>query len=155
MVWKPHATVAAIIERDNQFLMVEELVHNKRVYNQPAGHLDPNESLLDAVVRETREETAWLFEPEALVGIYLWNKDQDDDIDNNPNETFLRFAYCGQCSDFNQDQKLDEGIEAALWMSKKELEERFDKLRSPLVLRCIEDYLAGFRYPLDMTHVVR
>jgi len=148
MVWKPHTTVAAIIERDDQFLMVEETVNNRRVFNQPAGHLDPDESLLEAVVRETREETAWLFTPEALVGIYQWKKEDSDD-------TFLRFAYCGQCSDFNEDQELDEDIEAALWLSRKGLEERSDQLRSPLVLRCIDDYLEGKRYPLELTHIVR
>ena len=92
MTWKPHTTVAAIIERDNKFLMVEEKVQGMIVYNQPAGHLEPNESLYDAVIRETREETAWGFTPEALIGIYLW--EQPD-----RNRSFMRFAFCGKCYD--------------------------------------------------------
>ena len=154
MVWNPHTTVAAIIERDQQFLMVEETINGQQVYNQPAGHLDPNESILDAVVRETREETAWLFKPEALVGIYLWKKEDSDNKKDDADETFLRFAYCGQCSDFQPDLELDVGIVSALWLTKTQLEEKAEKLRSPLVMRCIEDYLSGKRYPLDMTHVV-
>ena len=153
MVWKPHTTVAAIIERDNQFLMVEETAGNQLVYNQPAGHLDPDESLIDAVIRETREETAWLFEPSAIVGIYLWKKDGRENI-KDPDASFLRFAFCGQCSDFDENQSLDDGIERALWISKDELLERSNQLRSPLVLQCIEDYLAGKRYPLELTSIV-
>ena len=153
MIWKPHATVAAIIERDKQFLMVEEIIDNQHVYNQPAGHLEPNESLIDAVIRETREETAWLFEPSALVGVYLWNKKGDEK--NEPEPTFLRFAYCGQCSDHDQHQALDEGIEAALWLTRDEIEARSAQLRSPLVLRCIDDYLSGLRYPLTLTSLVK
>ena len=154
MVWKPHATVAAIIERDNQFLMVEEIIENQRVYNQPAGHLDPNESLLDAAVRETREETAWLFEPSALVGVYLWKKEGPSN-DDDPDASFLRFAFCGQCSDFQQNQPLDDGIETALWLSREDLLNRTEQLRSPLVMQCIDDYLAGKRYPLDVTCFVK
>ena len=154
MVWKPHTTVAAIIERDNQFLMIEEMVDNQLVYNQPAGHLDPNESLLDAVVRETREETAWLFEPSALVGVYLWKKNGQT-RDDDPDASFLRFAYCGQCSDFHEDQMLDDGIENAVWLSREELLNLSDRLRSPLVMQCIDDYLAGKRYPLDITHFIK
>ena len=154
MVWKPHTTVAAIIERDDKFLMVEEMVSNQLVYNQPAGHLDPDEDLLDAVIRETREETAWLFEPDALVGIYLWKK-PGMPLDDDPDATFLRFAFCGQCSDFRQDQALDNGIERAVWLSRDELLQRSDQLRSPLVMRGIDDYLAGRRYPLAITHFVK
>lgn len=154
MVWKPHSTVAAVIERENRFLMVEEIVEGKRVYNQPAGHLDPDESLLEAVVRETREETAWRFEPEALVGIYLWKKENNDDV-GDPDATFLRFAFCGSCSDFDESLSLDEDIEAAVWMSREELLERSEQLRSPLVLKCIDDYLAGRRFSLDITTHVR
>lgn len=152
MIWKPHTTVAAVIERDNQFLMVEERVNNQLVYNQPAGHLEPDESLIDAVIRETREETAWLFKPEALVGVYLWKNTDQLDPDEN---TFLRFAFCGTCSDFQKDLPLDEGIEATSWLSKDELLNKTKQLRSPLVIQCIDDYLAGTRYPLSVAnHII-
>ena len=154
MFWKPHTTVAAIIERDNQFLMVEETVENQLVYNQPAGHLDPDESLLDAVIRETREETAWLFKPTALVGVYLWKKQGQSD-ETDPDASFLRFTFCGECSDFKEDQALDDGIERALWLSRAQLAERSEQLRSPLVLKNIDDYIAGKRYPLDLTQFVK
>jgi 8-oxo-dGTP pyrophosphatase MutT (NUDIX family) len=143
MIWKPHATVAAIIERDNQFLIVEELVNNERVFNQPAGHLDPDESLVDAVIRETREETAWRFIPEAVTGIYLWKHPVSG-------ESFLRVAFCGQCDDHHPEQSLDDGILKAVWKSRDELVQQKQQLRSPMVINCIDDYLAGNRFPLDM-----
>lgn len=143
MIWKPHATVAAIIEHDNKFLMVEELVHGERVFNQPAGHLEPDESLIDAVIRETREESAWQFVPEAVTGIYLWKHPENG-------ETFLRIAICGSCKNHDAQQPLDEGILAAVWKSRDELAGEPQKLRTPMVINCIDDYLAGKRYPLDM-----
>ncbi len=147
MVWKPHTTVAAIIERDKQFLMVEERIDNQLVYNQPAGHLEPNESLLEAVIRETHEETAWSFEPQALVGTYLWKNEKSD---NSLEDTFLRFAFCGSCSNFQDDMPLDDGIVSAQWLSKNDLLQKSEQLRSPLVMQCIDDYLAGFRHPLNI-----
>lgn len=146
MIWKPHATVAAIVEQNGKFLMVEEEVEDEVVYNQPAGHLDPNENLIEAVIRETREETAWAFKPERLVGIYLWEQPGTE-------RTFLRFAFCGQCSDFHKHQALDDGILRALWMSRDELVAS-KKLRSPMVIKNIDDYLAGNRYPLDLLSTV-
>jgi len=146
MIWKPHATVAAIVEKDGKYLMVEEDVEGEIVYNQPAGHLDPNENLIDAVIRETREETGWLFKPEALVGIYLWQQPATE-------RTFLRFAFAGQCSDHQKDQTLDDGILRALWMSKDELLQS-RKLRSPMVIKNIDDYVAGKRYSLDVLSTV-
>ena len=143
MIWKPHATVAAIIEHDNKFLMVEELIHGERVFNQPAGHLEPDESLIDAVIRETREESAWQFVPEAVTGIYLWKHPENG-------ETFLRIAICGSCKNHDAQQPLDEGILAAVWKSRDELAGEPQKLRTPMVINCIDDYLAGKRYPLDM-----
>jgi len=143
MIWKPHATVAAIIERDNKFLMVEELVQGKHVINQPAGHLDPDESLLDAAIRETQEETAWQFIPEAVTGIYLWKHP-----DNG--ESFLRVAFCGSCQNHQSEQALDEGILRAVWKTRDELVQEKNKLRSPMVIDCIDDYIAGKRYPLDI-----
>ncbi len=146
MIWKPHATVAAIVEKDGKFLMVEEDVNGEIVYNQPAGHLEPDESLIDAVVRETQEETAWTFTPEALVGVYLWPQPNTD-------RTFLRFAFCGTCSDHQINQALDDGILRALWLSKEELQNS-KKLRSPMVIKNIDDYLAGQRFPLDILTTV-
>jgi ADP-ribose pyrophosphatase YjhB (NUDIX family) len=143
MVWKPHTTVAAIIERDSKFLMVEELIHGERVFNQPAGHLDPDEGLIDAVIRETQEESAWQFVPEAVTGIYLWKHPENG-------KTFLRFAVCGSCKNHDPEQTLDDGILAAVWKTREELLENPLTLRSPMVIKCIDDYLAGKRYPLDM-----
>ncbi len=143
MIWKPHATVAAVIERDSKFLLVEEVIHGAHVYNQPAGHLDPDETLLDSVIRETREESAWLFTPEAVTGIYLWKHP-----DNG--ETYLRVAFCGQCSDHDPKQALDTGIVQAVWKSRDELLRRPEQLRSPMVINCIDDYLDGKRYPLSI-----
>lgn len=146
MIWKPHVTVAAIVEQNEKFLVVEENVEDNIVYNQPAGHLDPGESLVDAVIRETLEETARDFYPEALVGIYLWRQPGTD-------RTFLRFTFCGTCSNYRDNQPLDAGIIRALWMSRKELSES-KKLRSPLVLNNIDDYISGKRYPLDILSLV-
>ena len=143
MIWKPHTTVAAIIERDNKFLMVEEAINGEHVFNQPAGHLDPDESLIDAVIRETQEESAWQFIPQAITGIYLWKHP-----DNG--KSFLRVAFCGTCQNHDPEQRLDDGILHAVWKSRDELILQQDKLRSPMVINCIDDYLAGKRYPLDM-----
>jgi 8-oxo-dGTP pyrophosphatase MutT (NUDIX family) len=142
MAWHPEVTVAAVVERDGRFLMVEERAAGRLVLNQPAGHLEDRETLLDAVIRETREETAWRLAPEALVGIYLWR---------NPDNgrTFLRFAFCGSVDDHRPDQKLDTGIVRAPWMSHDQLLAQPGRLRSPLVLRCLDDYLRGIRRPLD------
>ena len=142
-VWKPHVTVAAIAEHDNKFLIVEERVDGQLVYNQPAGHLDPGESLVEAVVRETLEETAWTFRPEALVGVQLWRHP-------GHGESYLRFSFCGTCHEHQPQQPLDKGIEQALWLNRDELMSRRDMLRSPMVMRSIDDYLAGRRYNLDM-----
>lgn len=143
MVWKPHATVAAIVERQDKFLLVEERSRGQLVINQPAGHLEPGESLLQAVVRETLEETAWHFQPEALTGIYHW---RNPDTGN----TFLRACFCGAAVAHEAERALDEGIVRALWLDRAQLLARGEQLRSPMVMQCIDDYLAGKRYPLDV-----
>ena len=143
MIWKPHATVAAIVEREGKFLMVEEQADGMIVYNQPAGHLDPGENLVEAAIRETREETAWQFEADAMVGIYLWEQPGTE-------RTFLRFAFSGQVHGHDKTQPLDEGILRAIWLSRDELKAMPEKIRSPMVIDCIDDYLAGKRYPLDI-----
>ena len=143
MIWKPHATVAAVIEKDGRFLMVEEESDGLIVFNQPAGHLDPDESLIQAVIRETREETAWRFFPEAITGIYRWKQPDTE-------RTFLRIAFCGHVDDLDSGQILDEGIIRAVWMSRDQLISNQQQLRSPMVLHCIDDYLANKRYPLEL-----
>ncbi|MGH8548098.1 MAG: NUDIX hydrolase [Methylococcales bacterium] len=143
MAWKPHVTVAAIVERDQRFLLVEEEISGSLLINQPAGHLEEGESLVDAVKRETNEETGWTFEPTSLVGIHLWRHPENS-------TTFLRVSFAGYCSNYNPAQELDLGIIRTLWLSRDELVQRRYALRSPLVLRCIDDYLSGARYPLSL-----
>jgi len=138
-----HLTVAAVVERDNHFLVVEELIAGRHVFNQPAGHVEPDEALLDAVVRETREETGWEFAPTAITGIYLWTHPHS-------HERFLRVAYTGHLQVQHADEPLDDGIIRALWLSRAELAARAGALRSPMVLRGIDDFLAGTRYPVTM-----
>ncbi len=147
MIWKPHATVAAVIHRDDQYLMVEELIDGERVFNQPAGHLEDRESLQEAIIREVREETAWLFEPQYLLGIYRWRHP----VKGN---THLRTTFVGTVSDHRSDQPLDEGITGAHWCTREQLLHSHTRLRSNLVLRCIDDYLAGQRAPLEILHDV-
>lgn len=144
-IWKPSVTVAAIIERDQQFLLVEEETSEGIRFNQPAGHLDPGESLIEAVSREALEETAHEFLPDALIGVYMsryLSSRTGDDV------TYLRFAFSGRAG-AHHDQPLDEGILRAVWMSYDELLACRDRHRSPLVLQCVDDYLAGKRSPLS------
>lgn len=142
MGWNPEVTVAAVVQRAGRFLVVEERIENKLVLNQPAGHLEPGETLLAAVIREAREETAWRFAPQALVGTYLWRSPRNG-------RGFLRFAFCGEVDDHRPEQALDRGIVRATWMTSAELAAQPARLRSPLVMRCIDDFLAGQRQPLD------
>ena len=137
----PDVTVAAVTETDGRFLLVEERINRRLVFNQPAGHVERGETLLAAVVREVHEETAWQFEPRALVGVYAWR---------NPHNgrSFMRFAFTGAVTAHDPQARLDRGIVATHWLSRAELQERETRLRSPLVLRCIDDYLAGQRAPL-------
>lgn len=139
-IWKPHVTVAAIIERDGRFLMIEETVRGKRVINQPAGHLEPNEALSDAVIRETLEESAWHFTPTQITGVYLWTAPS--------NKTFLRVCYTGHCSHQEAERQLDDGILRVMWLTREEIMR--SHVRSPMVLQGIDDYLAGQRYPLAL-----
>jgi 8-oxo-dGTP pyrophosphatase MutT (NUDIX family) len=143
MVWKPRVTVAVVTERQGRFLMVEENVGGLPRFNQPAGHLEDRESLLEAAVRECLEETAWHFQPQALVGVYRWRNDQNSD-------TYLRVTFCGQCLPAQSGRMLDEDIIAAHWLTLEEIRSRSDQLRSPLVLRSIDDYLQHKRYPLEL-----
>lgn len=148
MVWKPDVTVAAVTEREGRFLLVEEHVGERLVINQPAGHLEANETLIDAAIREALEETAWDFVPEAVSGIYLWQHPER-------NTSFLRVAFTGKVTEHHSNRRLDRGIRRTLWLSRDEVVQRTAQLRSPMVLRCIDDYLAGQRHPLSvLTHML-
>jgi 8-oxo-dGTP pyrophosphatase MutT (NUDIX family) len=152
--WKPSVTVAAIVERDGRYLLVEEETREGIRLNNPAGHLDPEESLLQAVVRETLEETTCRFTPEALVGIYLSRFRRRLHADGEPERwddvTYLRFAFSGTVGDADPARKLDDGILRTLWLTPDEVRASQARHRSPLVLQCIEEHLAGRRFPLEV-----
>jgi 8-oxo-dGTP pyrophosphatase MutT (NUDIX family) len=145
--WKPSVTVAAVIENDGRFLLVEEHTADGLRLNNPAGHLDPGESPEQGCIRETLEETAHHFTPTALVGVYLSRFQRaGDDI------TYLRFTYCGTLGAFDPARTLDEGIVRTVWMTADEIRNSSARHRSPLVLQCLEDYLQGQRFPLHLVH---
>lgn len=141
-IWRPSVTVAAILEKDGRFLFVEELQDGRRVLNQPAGHLDPGETLVAACAREVMEETAHRFEPAALVGIYRWVYPPAD-------VTFLRFCFSGRVLG-TEMRPLDKEIVALHWLSPAELKARSAMHRSPLVQQCLDDHLAGRKFSLDL-----
>ena len=166
--WKPNVTVAAVIEREGRFLLVEEHTAEGLKLNTPAGHLDQGESPADGCARETLEETAHHFTPTALVGVYMARfqrparaariahpaqdagaapTDSEEDI------TYLRFAFAGTLGAFEEGRALDHGIVRTLWMTIDELRASVERHRSPLLLQCVEDYLAGQRHPLALIHV--
>jgi len=146
--WKPNVTVAAVIERDGRFLLVEEHTPDGLRLNNPAGHLDAGESLQDACIREVLEETAHLFCPTALVGVYLARLPADD----ADGTTYLRFAYCGTVGVPEPGRVLDDGIVRAVWMTYAEIRACPARHRSPLLLQCLDDYEAGARHPLALVH---
>jgi 8-oxo-dGTP pyrophosphatase MutT (NUDIX family) len=141
-VWRPDVTVATIVPRDGRFLLVEEEVRGERVLNQPAGHLERGESLADAACRETLEETGWHVALTALIGVYQWTA---PDAESH----FVRFTFSAQPLRHDAERPLDAGIVRALWLSRDELTAAGRRLRSPMVLRGVDDYLAGRRLPLD------
>ena len=176
-IWKPNVTVAALIEREGRFLLVEEETDAGLRFNQPAGHLDEGESLVAACTRETLEETAWGFTPTALVGIYQWPRPRpaagppqggaagrfEGSEQSSPpsagrgaggwpseNITYLRFAFSGELGGHEEDRVLDDGILRAVWMTPDEIRANADRHRSPLVWQSVTDYLAGRRFPLDL-----
>ena len=138
----PPVTVAAVIERGGKLLLVQEVIDGRLVLNQPAGHLDPGESLIEACRREVLEETAHVFEPTGLVGIYRWHYVRKD-------VTFLRFCFRGRIGG-TQDRPLDPQIRGLHWLAPQELKERSAEHRSPLVQKCVDDFLAGRDFPLDV-----
>ncbi|MCB1887396.1 MAG: NUDIX hydrolase [Rhodocyclaceae bacterium] len=141
--WKPNVTVAAVVEREGRFLLVEEETSAGLRLNQPAGHLEPGESLIEAAVRETLEETAHEFLPESLVGIYQWPR-PDGEL------TYLRFAFGGTVGEALAGRTLDTGIVRAIWLSEDEIRASTERHRSPLVLQCVRDHLEGRRFPLEL-----
>jgi ADP-ribose pyrophosphatase YjhB (NUDIX family) len=142
-IWKPNVTVAAVVERDGKFLLIEEQTERGLRYNQPAGHLEPNESLIEGAIREALEESAYHFVPRALVGVYHFR-------DSANGVTYMRFAFTGELAGHEANRELDRGIVRALWLAPEDIRANQDRLRTPLVLRCVDDYLAGRRYPLDL-----
>ncbi len=142
MIWKPHATVAAVIERQQQFLLVEETGSLGIDFNQPAGHLEEGEDLITAVKREVFEETAWQFEPKHIISIQLWRKNEHD--------SFLRVCFAGDVHSHNPNQPLDDGIIQTHWLTREEIVKKESQLRSPLVLKSVDDYLNGNLHPLSL-----
>ena len=140
--WIPHVTVATIVENDNKFLMVEEDLHGKKLLNQPAGHLDEGETLIEAAIRETLEESAWQVSISHLVEFAQWTSP-------NSNTHFLRACFAGTAIKHFPNQKLDDGIIRSLWMSRDEVKQNIHRLRSPLVLDHIDRYLDGKKFDLD------
>lgn len=139
--WYPHLTVATIIEREGRFLMIEEISDGMRVINQPAGHVEQGETLMEAAVRETLEETAWQVELTSITGFYLYTSPHNG-------ITYFRCCFNGTAK-IHTNTPLDEGIIATQWLTREELESAQDRLRSPLVLKCIDDYHRGQRLPLE------
>ncbi|MBO7863075.1 NUDIX hydrolase [Burkholderia pseudomallei] len=147
-IWTPHVTVAAIVERDGRFLVIEEHTSSGLRVNQPSGHLEAGETLVEAVARETLEETAHPFEPQALVGVYVAHYARP----SSSGATYLRFAFCGRAGERIAHRALDDGIVRTLWLTADELRACEARHRSPAVMRCVDDYLAGRRVPLDFVH---
>jgi ADP-ribose pyrophosphatase YjhB (NUDIX family) len=143
MQWKPNVTVAAIAERSGRFLLVEENVEGEILFNQPAGHLEHGETLLEAVQREVLEETAYKFTPQHLVGVYLYPNPRNDIV-------YLRFCFAGTCAEEPLEAELDAGIIRTHWLSREEMSNLGEQLRSRMVIHCIDDYQKGRRYPLEL-----
>ncbi|MFK5913179.1 MAG: NUDIX hydrolase [Woeseiaceae bacterium] len=133
--------MAAIIHQAERFLLVEETIQGKLVINQPAGHLESNESLIEAVIRETLEETRWDFSPKYISGLYQWQHENG--------ETYLRICFVGDITKEHSQLNLDTGIEQVIWMSEQEIKEH-ESLRSPLVIKSIDDYLSGHKFPISL-----
>lgn len=143
MIWAPHVTVATVVIRDGRYLLVYEEADGKLVYNQPAGHLDPNESLQQAAIRETLEETGWNVRLTGVVGVNLYEAPSNG-------VTYLRTTFIAEAVSLDTDRTLDTGIVEAVWLTYEEIMERLAELRSPMTLQVINDYRAGKRFALDV-----
>lgn len=141
--WNPRVVVAAVMERDGKFLLVEEEAEGRLVYNQPAGHWEQGETLIEACTREAMEETAHEFRPTGVLGFYVWTHVERQ-------KTFVRAAFTGETGAHHSERALDKEIRRAVWLDVEEIRELAPRHRSPLVMRCIDDYLAGQRYPLSL-----
>jgi 8-oxo-dGTP pyrophosphatase MutT (NUDIX family) len=159
--FRPNVTVAAVIEQQGLFLLVEEETPQGLRLNNPAGHLEQGESLLQACTRETLEETAYAFDPTVLIGVYLSssinkavrsNQKEPPSLSFSPTTTYLRFVFSGKLGALHEGRALDKGIVRTWWLRYEEVLVQTQRLRSPMVLRCMADYLAGRRYPLDLLH---
>ena len=142
-VWCPHVTVACVVACGERYLMVEEEVDGRLVYNQPAGHLDEGEDLVHAAVRETLEESGWTVEPEHFLGVHQWRSTEHG-------EGVVRFSFAARPVSHEPERPLDKGVRRALWLTRAEIAALDGRLRSPMVLQSIDTWLAGRRYPLDM-----
>lgn len=142
MRFLPHVTVATIVEDQDHFLMVEEIKFGQKVINQPAGHLEPNETLLEAALRETLEETAWDVELTGVIGIYLFTGDNGI--------SYQRVCFAAKPLKHFPEKPLDEGIVKAVWLTRNELLAKREHWRNPMILNCIDDYIAGHLYPLSV-----
>ena len=147
--WKPSVTVAAVIEKDGRFLLVEEETNGGLKLNTPAGHLDPGETPAQGCAREVLEESAYVFRPTALLGVYLARSMKKS---TGEDQTYLRMAFCGELGAHDPALPLDDGIVRTLWMTIDEVRASVGRHRSPLVLQCIEDYMAGVRHPLSVIY---
>ena len=145
LVWRPRVTVACVIERGGKYLLVEEEIHDERLLNQPAGHLEPGESLIEAAVRETREETGWQVRPTGLIGVYQW-------ASPHSREQYVRFAFSAIAESHDASMPLDAGILRALWLEPSEIDGVQHRPRSPMVLRNIADAERRAPLPLDTLH---
>jgi ADP-ribose pyrophosphatase YjhB (NUDIX family) len=145
MDWYPHATVAVVVEKDGKFLLIEEQSSGEIVFNQPAGHIEEGETFVQAACRETLEESAWHVKPHYLIGFYVYRSSTN-------NKTYHRACFYAEAIKHDADRTLDEGIIQTVWMTRDEVESNMHKLRSPMVLQCIDDYIAGKQYPLELIH---
>jgi len=141
-IWRPHVTVATVVPRDGRFLLVEEDIRGRIVLNQPAGHLDPDEAIQHAAVRETLEETGWDIELDCLLCVQQWRNAESG-------RQFVRFTFGGVPLHHHADRALDDGIVRTLWLTREEIAAEASRLRSPMVLASVDDWLAGHRLPLD------
>lgn len=144
MIWTPHATVAVVVEEDNRYLLVEEISHGERVYNQPAGHIEEDESIFDAAIRETLEETGWIVNLESVVGLYTYKAPSNG-------VTYYRICFAAKAVEKVSD-KLDSDIISEHWLTYDEIVTKYQQLRSPLVKTCIDDFRENKRYPLDLIY---